>query len=142
MVRIYGGERLEAEYDGNDSVLIPGIVRGQESGKMCVALLELDLSSSGEHWDTEFLCKYGVIPQDGDGNTTIFIIKELDKSFIPYDYGYTATIPDDIHVERSRLPQEIKDILSDFRNHTVELLFEENGDEYDNDSDEDYGQEL
>ncbi len=34
-----------------------------------------------------------------------------------YDYGYTATLTDDIHVDKERLPDVLKEILADFRNH-------------------------
>ena len=49
MIAEYGSEHLD-EYDGDEGfVVIPGIVRGRETGKICLALLDIDLSSSGEH---------------------------------------------------------------------------------------------
>jgi hypothetical protein len=38
-----------------------------------------------------------------------------------YDYCYTAVIPGDIHVDHSRLPNELKAILKDFRSHKAVL---------------------
>lgn len=55
MREVYGSEPLN-EYNGDDGfVVIPGVLRGRKSEKMCIALLELDLSSSGEHWGTNYL---------------------------------------------------------------------------------------
>lgn len=68
MVQIYGSEVLRSNDSHNseeDFVLVPGVVQGIKSGSVCLALLELDLSSSGEHWNTDFLTKHGVIPQSG-----------------------------------------------------------------------------
>lgn len=132
MVSVYGSEQL-GEMDGDDGfVLIPGVVRSRGNGNVCLALLELDLSSAGEHWGTSFLCKYGVIAQGGietvSNNDSVLKseIKEITASFLPYDYGYTAVIPGDIHVETFSLPEAIKSVLSDFRNHKIGLLFEQN----------------
>ena len=129
---VYGGERLgENESDSDGFVIIPGVVRGRDSGKICVALLELDLSSSGEHWGTSFLCKYGVIAQDGiekvSNNDAVLKaeIAEVVSTYLPYDYCYTASIPGDIHVSKSRLPDEIKAVLEGFRDHWAVLQFEQ-----------------
>jgi hypothetical protein len=65
MVTAYGSNTLDGM---EDFVVIPGVVRGRESGKLCIALLELDLSSSGEHWGTKYMSKYGVIDQLGSNN--------------------------------------------------------------------------
>jgi len=112
MVDIYGSARLTAHHGDEGFVVIPGMVRGRKSGEMCVALLELDLSSSGEHWDTTFLCEYGVV---GQGDLDSPIVKAVCKRFVPYDYGYTADIPGDIHVDQARLPAQLKSVLQDFR---------------------------
>ena len=130
MVSVYGGIELN-EMDGDDGfVTIPGVVRGRESGNICIALLTLDLSSSGEHWETSYLCKYGVISQSGSGiadNNSVLKaeIKETNAAYLPYDYAYTAVIPDDIHIEKSRLPKAIKSVLNDFLKHRAELQFED-----------------
>jgi len=49
MVTVYGGARLDEDISDDGFVVIPGIVRGKQSGNICLALLDLDLSSSGEH---------------------------------------------------------------------------------------------
>jgi hypothetical protein len=134
MITVYGGERLDEGGGDEGFVVIPGVARGRDSGKICVALLDLDLSSSGEHWGTSFLCKYGVIAQDGivrvSNNDAVLKseIAEVVSTYLPYDYCYTASIPDDIHIDKSRLPEEIKAALKDFRNHRAVLQFEQDED--------------
>jgi hypothetical protein len=138
MVEVYGSETLNEEnVDEDGFVVVPGVVRGMESEKICLALLELDLSSSGEHWGTNYLCKYGVVSQSGelpelkarvaDGQKHVTLT--MNNAFVPYEYGYTAKILGDIHVRKSALPKEIQDILNDFQNHSAELLFEDDEDE-------------
>jgi len=113
MVKIYGGESFELNSGDEEFVVIPGVVRGIKSGNMVIVLLELDLSSSGEHCGTTFLCKYGAIPQDGNKNDPE--VQDIHSMFMPYEYCYTATIPDDIHVNYENLSKEIKNVLNDFR---------------------------
>jgi len=116
MVKIYGSEQLE-EFDGDDEgfVAIPGFVRGRDSGQLCLALLDIDLSSSGEHWGTTFFCKYGVISQaDFDKYPAAH---EIVKQIGAYDYCYTATIPGDIHVDNERLPDKLQEILKELGAH-------------------------
>ena len=42
----------------------------------------------------------------------------LKETYGTYDDGYTATLTDDIHVYKERLPDVMKEILADFRNYT------------------------
>jgi len=122
MVASYGGERLD-ELDGDDCfVVIPGVLRGRDSGNLCLALFDLDLSSSGEHWGTTYLCEHGVVVQGDKVNDPAAIT--MDAAHVPYDYCYTATIPCDIHVNKARLPDELKTVLTDFRGHSAVLMNE------------------
>jgi len=124
MVKAYGGDTLRPDYTGDieeNFVVVPGVVQSRNTGQICLALLELDLSSSGEHWQTHFLCQYGVIPQDGT-KLPKDLVATVVKPFIPYDYCYTAKIPHDFHINHSKLPDGIKDMLSTFNEHTAELL--------------------
>ena len=41
---------------------------------------------------------------------------------IGYVYAYTPTVIGDIHLDTNNLPEEIKDFLSDFQNHTDALI--------------------
>ena len=96
MVNIYGGRTIQAGDGDNGFVLVPGVVAGKESRNVCIALFELDLSSSGEHWGTHFLCEHGVISQVG-GDNPPDVVEEVTDRFAPYEYYYTAVIPCDIH---------------------------------------------
>lgn len=120
MIAVYGGEGLDAS-DGDEDgfVVVPGVLRGKDSGRLCLALFDLDLSSSGEHWGTAFLCEHGVVSQNEIKDNPA--AKATFKAIGPYDYCYTASIPGDIHVNKSRLPEDMKAVLKDFRNHSVDL---------------------
>lgn len=120
MIAVYGGDGLDVSDGGEDGfVVVPGILRGKDSGKLCLALFDLDLSSSGEHWGTAFLCEHGVVSQNSMKDN--LAAKETVKAIGPYDYCYTAAIPGDIHVSKTWLPKELKAVLKDFRNHSVDL---------------------
>jgi len=118
MIKIYGSEPLSA-FDGLDGfVMIPGVVQGIRNNKICLVLLELDLSSAGEHWGTSFICRYGVIPDGEDGGMELVA---MGMEIGSYNYCYTADISRDIHVDMSNLPDKLKSVLKDFRNHTADL---------------------
>ena len=135
MISVYGSDTLTYDVSYEGFVIIPGVVRGRDNGNLCLALLEIDISSSGEHWGTNFLCKYGVIEQgfdEKDANISSELAAEIRKfisAFIPYDYCYTATIPRDFHVDNMLMPKPFTDILGDFQNHKV-VLQNENPHQY------------
>ncbi|MDR0905495.1 MAG: hypothetical protein LBN00_04890 [Oscillospiraceae bacterium] len=97
MVRFYGSKTLSEEVSEDGFVIVPGVVCGKKSGQMCIALFSLDLSSSGEHWGTDFICDRGVVTQ-GDDTVPRHIAEEITARYLPYDYAYTAVIPGDIHL--------------------------------------------
>lgn len=123
MVEQYGTNTLSPSYNSmeDDYVVVPGVIQGMESGKIAVALLGLDLESSGEHCQTDILCRYGVVSQ-GENKLPPSINAEIVVDFMPYHYGYTTKIPDDIHIQNSRLPDGIKEMLGSFQSHTAQLL--------------------
>ena len=123
MIQVYGSDKLD-EYDSDEGfVIIPGVVCGKENKNLCVALLELDLSSSGEHWGTSCLCNQGVVSQNNTGKDPV--ADKVFREIGAYDYCYTAVIPDDIHVDKSRLPDELKAVLNDFRSYKAVLRSEQ-----------------
>ena len=112
---VYGTEVFGRETAGG-YVLLPGVVQSKATRNLCVALLELDLQSSGEHCGTDFLIRYGCINQfeeEMPGNVRQF----LHEQYGSYDYCYTAVLTDDIHVDKSRLPQAMKEMLDDFKGY-------------------------
>ncbi|KXL53862.1 hypothetical protein CLNEO_10880 [Anaerotignum neopropionicum] len=118
MVHCYGTDYLTEGV--TDYVMVPGVVQSKEKGNLCIALLELDLTSSGEHYETKFLTGYGILPQS-DPELPDHIRAYIRDTFIPYDYGYTAAIPSDIHVNKSSLPEAVREMLSTFQNHVAIL---------------------
>jgi len=122
MIQVYGSDTLKPEYQDYDSdvVVVPGVIQGKKSGQVCLALLDIDLASSGEHCGTSFLCRHGVVQyKDADNLKTINDF--IAKNYIPYDYCYTANIPNDIHVGHTRLPEGIKDMLDGVQNLPPEI---------------------
>ena len=53
---VYGGGYVDESYG---MVMMPAVVRGRESGMQALALVTLDLESSGEHWGTTFFTPGG-----------------------------------------------------------------------------------
>lgn len=115
-VEIYGTEYFERNTMEGGFVLLPGVVQSKENGNLCIALLELDLQSSGEHWGTDYLTQYGCINQSEE-ELPVYIRHFLRDTYGPYDYGYTATVACDIHVNEETLPEEMKAVLADYQNH-------------------------
>ena len=59
--RVYGNGAVTEERCG-EHICLPAITRANNTGELCVALVQIDLSSSGEHWDTQFLTEQGILP--------------------------------------------------------------------------------
>lgn len=103
---VYGTDTIEDEY----FVVAPAVMKVRETGNVFIGLVQLDISSSGEHWGTDFITPYGVFNvEDEELNE-----KQRDyvHSFIPYDYYYTINIPDDIHVDMDSMPDDVRDMLA------------------------------
>jgi hypothetical protein len=106
-VDVYGSNY--ADESTGDMVMAPAVIRARESGKLCIGLVTLDVTSSGEHWETSFLTRFGVLDQ-GDEQLTPKE-KEYIKEMIPYDYWYTIALPRDFHVDFGSAPKEVKELL-------------------------------
>ena len=115
VVAVYGTETFDRDTAGG-YVILPGVVQSKSTGNLCVALLELDLQSSGEHCATDFLICYGCISQFEE-EMPDKVRKFLHDTYGSYEYGYTATLTDDIHVDKGRLPQAMREVLENFRGH-------------------------
>lgn len=113
--KVYGTETFGWDTAGG-YVLLPGVVQSKATGELCIALLELDLQSSGEHCATDFLIRYGCISQF-EPEMPDEVREFLKDTYGAYDYGYTATLTDDIHVDKSRLPQAMREVLEDFKRY-------------------------
>jgi hypothetical protein len=123
MIEVYETEYFDRDFEGSDDgiIVVPGVALGKESEELRIGFFDIDLESSGEHWGTDFLCKYGVVYQCDATENRAEVLEEIN-AMTPYDYTYTATIPHDIHIDKSKLPKEIQSILNDFHNHSIDLL--------------------
>lgn len=112
---IYGVNELN--YD-MEFVLVPAVIRKCESGNLYAGIVQLDLTSSGEHYSTDFFTHYGVMNIDNEELTE----KELKyiRTLHPYDYFPTVQYPGDIHVDWSKCPKEVRDIIDYCRRDTQE----------------------
>ena len=108
-VEAYGTEMLKM-YD-YEEVVVPGVAIGNKTGRVSLVLLALDLTSSGEHWGTEFLTSAGVITQ-GDRNNPAS--KEVSEMFVPYTYWYTPSIEGDIHADFEAMPPVVKELIGPY----------------------------
>ncbi|MDD4493132.1 MAG: hypothetical protein PHV32_02075 [Eubacteriales bacterium] len=107
-VKTYGTDYLDdGEYE---FVNIPAVIQSRKTGKLCLGIVTLDLESSGEHWETDFLTPYGVVSQ-GDPDTDVALQEYIRDNFIPYDYWYTADVEGDIHVDFDDIHEDIADLI-------------------------------
>ena len=108
-VKTYGTDYLD---NGSyEFVSIPAVIRSRCTGKLCLGIVTLDLSSSGEHWGTDFLTPYGVVSQ-GTPDMNADLQKYLRDNFIPYDYWYTADVERDIHISLDGMPEDVADLIA------------------------------
>ena len=103
----YGTTTATGEICG-DSILAPAVIHARNTGEIAIGLVSLDLTSSGEHWETEFFTEYGVIPQSEPMDD---VLQARIGRMIPYDYWYTIQMPNDIHVCFNNIPPEVKEML-------------------------------
>lgn len=126
MVKIYGDGMLYRDSGKDGFVLIPGVIRGNDNGKISLALLTIDTSSSGEYYGADYLCKFGVISDIREDNQTEQgkkIADVLNKIYVPYEYCYTAVLYDDHHIDEEHLSKELKSILKDFHKYKTDLSY-------------------
>lgn len=121
-VEFYGTSYFDG-FDENEYVLLPGIVRSREHGNICLALLELDLKSSGEHYNTNFLVQYGCIPQFHE-ETPDEVRNFIKNTYGVYDYCYTIGIETDHHVEFEKIHPDMMEILNTFEQYYYDFLEE------------------
>lgn len=103
---VYGEGYVDENYG---MVMMPAVVRGRESGIQTLALVTLDLASSGEHWGTTFLTPGGPLVQ-GYAELTEEQKRAIREYYIPYDYWYTPLVERDHHVNFTDMPESVADI--------------------------------
>ena len=116
----------ETDYIDEDSgefVTVPAIIQGRKTGEICIGLVDLDLLSSGEHYGTDLLTKYGVCEQcnpDAPKEVNDFI----SEHYMSYNYWYTVEIEHDIHVDMDDMPQEVMDLHNSCSGDDFEMKME------------------
>lgn len=106
----FGTNDVDELIEGDDVFIhLPAVMRSRETGELCVGLVYVDTSSSGEHWGTAFAFSNGFIDQNEEDNNNPMV--EERKAFGIYDYWYTPNYDGDIHTNRDYAPDEVKAIL-------------------------------
>lgn len=106
----FGTNDVDELIEGDDVFIhLPAVMRSRETGELCVGLVYVDTSSSGEHWGTAFAFSNGFIDQNEEDNNNPMV--EERKAFGIYDYWYTPDYDGDIHTNRDYAPDEVKAIL-------------------------------
>ena len=89
----FGTNDVDELIEGDDVFIhLPAVMRSRETGKLCVGLVYVDTSSSGEHWGTAFAFSKGFIDQNDKNSSMV----EERKAFGVYDYWYTPDYDGDI----------------------------------------------
>ena len=93
--------------------MVPGVVLGANN-KVFLALLEIDASSSGEHWNTQFITPYGVFSQVGENLD--LDAKQYMQGVVPYQYWYTVEYDGDIHTSMNDCPEDLVRMIEQAQN--------------------------
>lgn len=99
--KIYGKHALDAS--DCEFVVMPAVFK-LANGNKHIGLVELDLSSSGEHWGTTMFTQLGCITQ-GDEDMTDEQAAYV-KTWFPYRYWYTPDVANDIHLDKEDMPED------------------------------------
>ena len=102
-LEVYGTDHLDSSAG---MITVPGLVQAAD-GNIYPALLDVDVSASGEHWGTNFFTPHGVLYDNSDDPE---ILKEI-KPLIPYSYWYTPELETDHHVDWLFCPEKVADML-------------------------------
>ena len=94
----------------NGIITLPGIIKCRKTGIHEVALLLIDLESSGEHWGITFFSEHGVLPLRPLG-VNIELQSYIMENYIPYDYWYFCPMERDICGNIDEMPKSISSIF-------------------------------
>ena len=89
---------------------VPAVIRGRKAGEVFLGLVTIDLESSGEPWNTQFIMEDGVVDQENCDKTARWNT-EFFCRVGGYDYWYTPEIPGDIHVNFESIPHKVETLL-------------------------------
>jgi hypothetical protein len=115
---VYGKESIGYDVPW---VYAPAVIVSEKQGTI-LGLVQLDPTSSGEHWGTTFITPLGIV-SDNDEEMGL---KQLEycNSIVPYDYYYTINMDCDHHVDWDNCPQEIKEMIKSINPDSEQNSFE------------------
>lgn len=114
----FGTTDVDELIDGDDVFIhLPAVMRSRETGELCVGLVYVDTTSSGEHWGTAFAFSNGFVDQNEKDQNNPMV--EERKAFGIYDYWYTPDYDGDIHSNRDYAPDDVK-VLIDYARGEME----------------------
>mgnify|MGYP002509870386 CR=1 FL=1 len=97
--------------DSDESMFyLPAVIKARNTGAVCVGLVLVDVESSGEHWDTQFVFSNGFCPNSPE-NISEETKRERSEIGV-YDYWYTPKYYGDIHTDFSAVPEDVQQMLA------------------------------
>ena len=93
---------------GEEIAYLPVVIKGRESGELCIGIVMVDLQSSGEMHSAQYLIHNGFYEEDDVMSKKVKMIRE--KIGI-YDYWYPLDYTGDIHVNFENVPDDVQKIL-------------------------------
>lgn len=119
MTEAYGTDCFECHGD-EENIVTPAVIQSQKTGALALALLDIDLSSSGELCGIDLLTEYGIM-KTSDKALPEAIRKEIHDRYYPLSYGYTADVEGDIHDRIAAPTKDILDFLKSFTRYEITL---------------------
>jgi len=119
MAKAYGTDYFDCHGD-EEYIVTPAVIQSKKTGAIALALLDIDLSSSGELCGINIFSEYGLINVT---NKSIHdtIRDKIGKRYYPLSYGYTADIEGDIHDKLAAPTKDIKDFLKTYKKYEITL---------------------
>jgi len=119
MAEAYGTDYFDCHGD-EEYIVTPAVIQSQKTGAIALALLDLDLSSSGELCGASFFTEYGLI-KPFDESVHKEISDKILQRYGSYSYGYTADVSGDIHDGLAAPTKDIKDFLKSYTQYEVSI---------------------
>ena len=122
MTEAYSTDSFDCHGD-EEYLVTPAVIQSKNTKAVALALLDIDLMSSGELCGIKILTKHGLI-DTSDKDLPKEYRNAVGRMYFPFNYGYTADISGDIHDTIAAPTKDIKTIQKDYSNHEIFLLNE------------------
>lgn len=108
--KAFNTECVDDLIDGVEGFIhLPAVIRSRKTGNICIGLVEVDITSSGEHCGTDFLFDKGFVSHNDTEESNLMISER--NAIGAYDYWYTPDYYGDIHSDKNTAPKEVKEML-------------------------------